>query len=213
MENQNLPTKGIKTIHFSSHFLFNSLNVVQHYIISDDRKAALSSLNMFSSFFRQYILLVNNEVISVEDEVNLLRIYLKMQELRYSDKLVVNLHCCDHVPLNRKIPSFLLAVIVEDYMENLLQKGKGDPELKVHLSTDCGFLKIIIEAGGFGSPVYSTGNGSFSPFPSGELWRKYIHSINLQRKVPVQYLEEKVHNHCLPFCHLRRLSLKIPFED
>jgi LytS/YehU family sensor histidine kinase len=198
---------------FSSHFVFNSLSVIQHYIITDNKKGALSSLNKFGRLFRQYVLLMQNDAIEVEQEMNLLQIYLQLQELRYADKLSVTFHCCENIPPRKRIPSVQLAVILEDFLESLLKKGEKKLDIQVHFSSDANYLEVMMEVGEFRSGPLSEMQTLVNGHPeTGIGWRRMIEFFNNQNPKIIDYSEKKTFaNPDRPDVYRWCLSIRIPF--
>ena len=59
------------------HFIFNSLNSIQHYIHSYQREAAESFLSTFSALIRRILDNSTKPLISLSDELNTIELYLQ----------------------------------------------------------------------------------------------------------------------------------------
>jgi len=213
MTSTTFKLSSIKGLSFSSHFVFNSLSVIQYYIMTDNKKEALSSLNKFSRLFRQYVSLVQSDTIEVKQEVNLLHIYLQLQELRYADKLSVTIYCCDNIPTYKKISSIQLAVIVEDFLESLLKKGEKKLDMQIRFSSGAEHLEVSLDVGEFSSgpcsEIQTLANGHYE---TGIGWRRKIEYFNHNNPKPIHYHENKEFtNSGKPGSYHWRLTIKIPF--
>lgn len=96
------------------HFLFNSLNTLNGLIGYDDHKAH-DYLEQLSSVFRYTI--QNKNIVYLEDELNLIKSYIHMMEIRYSENLQVESHI-DNNYLKYYILSFGLQLLIENCIKH-----------------------------------------------------------------------------------------------
>src|SRR5690606_14535737 len=68
------------------HFIFNSLNSIQHYIFYARSEEAIKYLNKFARLVR--IILNNSEksTVTVGEDLEALRLYLELEQMRFEDK-------------------------------------------------------------------------------------------------------------------------------
>lgn len=71
------------------HFLFNSFNTLSG-IIEEDQVAAVDYVDQLSSFFRGVLLHRDSELISLSEEINIMRNYTYILKKRYGDNIVIN---------------------------------------------------------------------------------------------------------------------------
>ena len=69
------------------HFVFNSLNSIQYYILDHEIEAALDFIADFSTLMRISLHNSSRELINLEDEVLFLNLYLKVECRRFPEKL------------------------------------------------------------------------------------------------------------------------------
>lgn len=102
------------------HFLFNSLNSIDNYIIRNDTVRASEYLNNFARLMR---LILNNSrtnYISLKDELETLDLYLQMESLRFKDKFQYNIQVDESLdPASVNIPPML----IQPYVENAIWHG------------------------------------------------------------------------------------------
>jgi len=84
--NHMLKLKVLQT-RMNPHFLFNSLNSIQYFIIANDRKVSLQYIKRFSSFLRKLIRFGDEVQITVQDEAALLKEYLWLEQTRFPEQL------------------------------------------------------------------------------------------------------------------------------
>ena len=71
------------------HFLFNTLNTIQGFIYLNDRKTAASYIGKFSTLLRQVLDNSSRQLTPLSREINLLKIYLDLENARYENKLTI----------------------------------------------------------------------------------------------------------------------------
>jgi ligand-binding sensor domain-containing protein/two-component sensor histidine kinase len=134
------------------HFIFNSLNSIQKYILQNDQFAASQYLTKFSRLIRLILDHSNQSEILLSSELDLLRLYIEMECLRFEDKFNYTLHVQPGMNAETvSIPSML----IQPYVENAIWHGllhkvtKGN--LQVNFSKkEEGVLQVIIEDDGIG---------------------------------------------------------------
>ncbi len=93
------------------HFLFNSINAVLSLIRADPRRAE-TALEDMADLFR-ILMADNRDLAPLENEVELCRQYLAIEELRLGDRLQVEWHV-DKMPGNALVPPLLLQPLLEN---------------------------------------------------------------------------------------------------
>lgn len=102
------------------HFLFNSLNAIDNYILNNDPAKASDYLSKFSKLIRK--ILDNSDVpsITLEEEIDILKLYIKMEQMRFSDKFDTNINLKGNInPSELVIPP----LIIQPYVENAIWHG------------------------------------------------------------------------------------------
>ena len=134
------------------HFIFNSLNSIQGYILEGSSERALEYLSDFSMILRKNINNANKDFIQLSDEIYYLEHYLKLEQMRFSDKFTFKFKLDPHInPSKIKLPPML----IQPFLENAIKYGlaglneKGELSLEFELEED-GYLKCIITDNGIG---------------------------------------------------------------
>ncbi len=94
------------------HFLFNSLNSINALIGKEPQRARLM-VQQLSEFLRHTLKKEDNDLISINDELEDLRIYLSIEQVRFGHRLTIEENIHDNC-LDAKIPPFLLQPLVEN---------------------------------------------------------------------------------------------------
>lgn len=115
------------------HFIFNSLNSIQHLITKGDKENALRYLTKFSRLLRQ-VLETSIEVnVPLHREKELLTMYLELESLRFNNDFSYSIEISENLDeYNQEIPLFLIQPFVENaILHGLLPKEGTDKDLKI----------------------------------------------------------------------------------
>ncbi len=98
------------------HFLFNSLNVLSGLIMEDTIKAQ-KFIDEFSHIYRYVLQTIEQPVVTLEEEINFMRSYLFLQQIRYGDNLTFSLDI-ESAKLGYLLPPLSLQVILENAIKH-----------------------------------------------------------------------------------------------
>ncbi|MEJ7681305.1 MAG: histidine kinase [Segetibacter sp.] len=110
------------------HFIFNVLNSINKYILSNDKHAASDYLVQFSRLIR--LTLENSKAAKVplQNDLEALRIYIEMEKLRFGDKFTCSIKLEENIdPQYLHIPPML----IQPYVENAIWHGLMQEILQV----------------------------------------------------------------------------------
>lgn len=129
----------IKSLQFqlNPHFVFNSLNSIQSYILDGDEDKALEYLSDFSMILRNNINNANKNLISLADELTYLKLYLKFEQMRFEEKFMFQISVDDNInPVNFKIPPMLIQPFLEHAIKNGINKLNKPGNLNIRFLKD-----------------------------------------------------------------------------
>jgi LytS/YehU family sensor histidine kinase len=115
------------------HFVFNSLNSIQHYILNSKSNEAAKYLNKFAKLIR--IILSNSEksMVTVNEDIESLKLYLELEQMRFDDKFDYSIRIDSSVDGDYdEIPPMLM----QPYVENAILHGLNPKETKGHLKIE-----------------------------------------------------------------------------
>lgn len=103
------------------HFLFNTLHAVAALIVKREDHLAVEMLSRLSDFLR--IVLDNADVqqVSLKEELDLLRLYLEIQMVRFGDRLRVQINVPSEL-LSAEVPYLLLQPLVENAIKHGVER-------------------------------------------------------------------------------------------
>jgi LytS/YehU family sensor histidine kinase len=146
--NMLLELKSLRT-QMNPHFIFNSLNSVNSFISNNDERSANKYLSRFSQLMRLVLENSKSDFVSLESEVKILKLYMELEHLRFSDKFDYELDVDESINLEDvDIPPML----VQPYIENAIWHGLRYLDKK-------GFLKVKIVREKFNLVWTITDNG------------------------------------------------------
>jgi len=131
------------------HFIFNSLNSVNSFIAQNDERKANKYLSDFSSLMRSVMENSKHDFVPVSSEIDILKLYLKLEHFRFQDKFDYTIDIDDSINQSDvEIPPML----IQPYIENAVWHGlrykdeKGFLELKISKEGDS-LCAVIIDNG------------------------------------------------------------------
>jgi sensor histidine kinase YesM len=134
------------------HFIFNSLNSIQKYILKNDHFAASQYLTKFSRLIRLILDHSNQNNILLASEAELLRLYCEMESLRFDQRFEYSIEMEPSLqPDTVEIPSML----IQPYVENAIWHGLLHKETVGRLlirfgKNEKGHLLVTVEDDGVG---------------------------------------------------------------
>ncbi len=151
LANNLLALRSLRT-QMNPHFIFNALNSVNSYIALNDERSANKYLSDFSTLMRAVLENSEEDFIPLEKEMDLLRLYLKLEHSRFPDKFDYEIEVEPEADLRDfQIPPMLL----QPYVENAVWHGLRYKEEKGKLLVKAKKLKdntiqLVVEDDGIG---------------------------------------------------------------
>jgi len=134
------------------HFVFNVMNSIQHYINTQNTASANKVLTGFARLIRKNLEICTKSYITLEEELEYLNLYLKLEKNRFGNKLQYIINVDDEIDKDETlIPSMLL----QPYVENAIWHGimpkdvGGEIQINIKLK-DEQYLNIEIMDDGVG---------------------------------------------------------------
>ncbi|MGN6803655.1 MAG: histidine kinase [Ginsengibacter sp.] len=115
------------------HFIFNALNSIKKFVLSNDVENADIYLGKFSRLMRSILNNTREANISLDKEIEMLTLYLELEKLRFGKKLE---YCIDVDPSLQQGTTFIPTMIVQPFIENAMLHGIMHKECcgKIHIS-------------------------------------------------------------------------------
>ena len=104
---------GALRMQMKPHFLLNSLNAILVLVRDKDHVTATRVLEELGEILRQVLRTERPEQVSLEEEIEFLRRYLAIEQVRFSDRLGAHFRVSPEV-LRASVPDFILQPLVEN---------------------------------------------------------------------------------------------------
>ena len=134
------------------HFIFNSLNSINAYILRNEGKTASGYLTEFAQLMRQMLDNSAQETISLENAIEFLQSYLRAEAMRMENKLTWDIRVSEEVDtFETVIPSMILQPYIENAVwHGIAHKPEGG-KITVSIKREAsGALLFLIEDNGVG---------------------------------------------------------------
>lgn len=135
------------------HFVFNSINSIQSFILDRKEKEAYSYLAKFSKLIRMVLNNTEQLIIPLFQEIDLLKTYVELEQLRFESVFVFELVIDDGL---EEQSLYVPPMLIQPYVENAIWHGlmnlnnEREGKLTVWFGIENGLLKIIVEDNGIG---------------------------------------------------------------
>lgn len=134
------------------HFVFNCLNSIQECIVTKKYNEASAYLNKFAKLLRQVLNRSGKLLIAIEDEAEILTLYLELEQMRFDHGFQYEMHIDPDLEADDILmPSMFLQPFVENALWHGLMHKQGDRKLCIgFFKTSEDIFTCIIEDNGIG---------------------------------------------------------------
>jgi PAS domain S-box-containing protein len=133
------------------HFIFNALNSIQQRILTGEKSEAYQYLAEFSKLIRNILDNSDKLFISLEEEIESLQLYLKLEAMRLGNSFKYIIDIADDIrPDDVDFPSLILQPFVENAIWHGLMHKEGNRFLKVEIKKKESILYCSIIDNGIG---------------------------------------------------------------
>lgn len=122
------------------HFLFNSFNTLISFI-EEDPAMAVDYVENLSSFFRNIVNYRDQDVISLAEEIGILKTYFYLQQKRHGQNLVLNISIFEEQKKQIFIPPLTLQLLIENAIKHNAVSKETPLEILIYLEKD----KLVIK--------------------------------------------------------------------
>lgn len=146
-----METRVIKA-QMNPHFIFNSMNSIQQFILADDNVNANAYLVKFSKLLRKILESSTDEYISLDNELEILNKYIEIESLRFDRAFTYEITVDERLDRSvMRIPHMLVQPFVENAIWHGLLNKESDKQLKIEFSyLDDATVSCVIDDNGAG---------------------------------------------------------------
>ncbi|MDP2176454.1 MAG: histidine kinase [Bacteroidota bacterium] len=134
------------------HFIFNVMNSIQQFMNSNDKHSANHYLSEFARLIRMNLNLTIKGLISLEEEINYLELYLSLEKIRFGERFSYEIIIAQDIDDDE---TMIPPMMIQPFLENAIWhgilplKGKGHLILSIEKTVNK-LLKIQVIDNGVG---------------------------------------------------------------
>ncbi|MBI9033290.1 MAG: histidine kinase, partial [Bacteroidales bacterium] len=133
------------------HFIYNSLNSIQSFILKNENIVAVKYLAKFSKLMRKVLHNSTESYVSIEEEIQAITLYLELERVRFDEKFDFQIKIDPKLHSEISfIPSFFIQPFVENAIWHGLMNLQRAGEVSVVIEKNEDDVKIIIQDNGVG---------------------------------------------------------------
>jgi two-component system, LytTR family, sensor kinase len=133
------------------HFLFNTLNSLSSLILSKRTDTAEGMLMNLSTFFRATLSADPTADVSLEEEIKLQRLYLDIEQIRFPERLSVEIDVPDALR-SARVPILILQPVVENAVKYGVAKSTKPVTVRIQAYEEAGRLHLKVRDDGDYAP-------------------------------------------------------------
>ena len=150
VEMSKIELKALRS-QMNPHFVFNSLNSIQHYIINNKSDEAFKYLSKFARLIRMILNYSDKPTVTVGEDLETLTLYIELEKMRFEDKFDYTIQVDDSVEQDYDImPPMLMQPYVENAILHGLNPKPEKGQLSIRLRSENNFLICTISDNGIG---------------------------------------------------------------
>ncbi len=155
----NIKELELKTIkaHINPHFIFNSLNSIRA-LVDENPTRARTAITELSNILRSSMQAEKQETVTLEKELNIVNDYLALEQIRFEERLKVELEI-DEDTLEHPVPPMMLQTLVENAVKHGISKLIAGGSVRIITDFVGDHLELIVENSG--QLTESDGTGGF----------------------------------------------------
>ncbi len=133
------------------HFLFNTLNGITGLVRDHDNAAAVEMLVGLSDLLRQTLDNAGKQEVRLSEELEWLELYLKLQQIRFSDRLQVSVNAAPET-MDALTPNLITQPLVENAIRHGLAPRAAPGSVSLSAKRVNGRLELRVCDDGIGFP-------------------------------------------------------------
>jgi LytS/YehU family sensor histidine kinase len=192
---------GMLQYQLNPHFLFNTLNTISALVKFEENKKAHKMITQLGHFLRYS--LDNNPalMISMEQEIAALMLYLDIEKTRFGERLTLQFDV-DEAAKRARVPSLLLQPLAENSIKYAVTANENGGTIK---------LRAFVEEGELQIELTDTGPGKMSNRPAPRTGRRVGLHNTLQR-LKTLYNDAYVFDIKLHPSGGLKINIRIPYD-
>ena len=141
------------------HFLFNTLNGIVGLVRDNKNHTAVSMLVGLSDLLRHTLDHSSRQEVELREELNFIKLYLSIQEMRFSDRLQIEFNI-DPETTKALVPNLILQPLTENALRHGFGRSTDSGAVGITSAAENGHLRLTVYDNGAGLPDDWQLNGS-----------------------------------------------------
>jgi len=133
------------------HFLFNTLNGIVGLVRDNKNTAAVNMLVGLSDLLRHTLEHSSRHEVELREEINFIKLYLSIQEMRFSDRLRIELDI-DPSTTKALVPNLILQPLTENALRHGIARTADSGLIGIRSAAQDGYLRLTVYDEGAGLP-------------------------------------------------------------
>jgi LytS/YehU family sensor histidine kinase len=133
------------------HFLFNTLNSIVGLVRDQKNQAAVSMLVGLSDLLRHTLDHSARQEVELREELNFIKLYLSIQEMRFSDRLQIEFNI-DPSSAKAMVPNLILQPLTENALRHGIGRSADSGVLGIRSAVEDDQLRLTVYDNGAGLP-------------------------------------------------------------
>ncbi|NND94567.1 MAG: histidine kinase [Flavobacteriales bacterium] len=113
------------------HFIFNAMNSIRA-LVDEDPGLAKSAVTKLSNILRNSLTSGRKNLVTIQEELNLVKDHLDLEQIRYEERLKVN-YDIDKSLLDLKIPPMMIQLMVENAIKHGIARLQEGGQLSIRI--------------------------------------------------------------------------------
>lgn len=126
------------------HFLFNTLNNIQSFIVQDEKSRSIELIGRLSEFMRFALYECDEEYIDLDKEINMLGDYIELERVRCDDRVNIRFETSGNFD-DYKIPPLLLMPFVENAFKHGADAQLDESWINISIKQEDDQLHLKVE--------------------------------------------------------------------
>ena len=133
------------------HFLFNTLNSIVGLVRDNRNQTAVNMLVGLSDLLRHTLDHSSKHEVELREEINFIKLYLAMQEMRFSDRLRIDFDV-DPATTHALVPNLILQPLTENALRHGIGRSANSGLVGISSAVEDGKLRLMVYDDGAGLP-------------------------------------------------------------
>lgn len=133
------------------HFLFNSLNSINNFVLQNKKEEASNYITKFSNLIRKVLQTTENKFIDLEEELRIAELYLKIEQMRLRNSFIYKINIDEYL-IKEKIR--VVPLFMQPFLENAIWHGlslsKDNNQIIINIKEENNFIYTEIIDNGVG---------------------------------------------------------------